>query len=82
MWFIRKNTPLNLSFFLHLIGLEKTLTKVELLKIAQKRIERLEVASAIEDIIYYVRDQAAITRTWSKDLFRHWIEKNQTEERT
>ncbi len=78
VWFIRKNTALNLSLFSKLSGQEKSLTKAEFLKIAQERIERLDVASAIEDTIHYVRDQEAIRRTWSKDFFQHWIEKIQT----
>ena len=48
------------------------------LQIARERIDRLDVPSAIEDIVHFVRDQESIKRTWSKDFFQHWIDQIQT----
>ena len=41
----------------------------EFLKMAYERIENLDVSSAIQDCVNFVRDQESIKRTWSKDFF-------------
>ena len=74
VWFIRKKTPLNLALFSKLNGEEAVLDRSAFLKMVKERIDRLDVPSAIEDIIYFVRDQEAIRRTWSKDFFQHWVD--------
>lgn len=74
VWFIRKKIPLNLQLFSSLIGQKKVLSRSEFLEMAYERIDRLDIQAAIDDIIYFVRDQDAIKRTWSKEFFRHWIE--------
>lgn len=74
VWFIRKKTPLNLSLFSKLNGLKEILNREAFLEMAKKRIDRLDVQAAIEDILPYVRDQEVIRRTWSKDFFQHFIE--------
>lgn len=78
VWFIRKKTPLNLTFFSKLSGQENVLNHSEFLKLAKERIDRLDVPSAIADIIHFVRDQEAIQKTWSKDFFYHWIDSIKT----
>ena len=75
VWFIRKKIPLNLPFFSKLTGQEKVLDRTSFLKMVNERIDQLDIPAAIEDIIYFVRDQEAIKRTWSKEFFRHWTEK-------
>ena len=77
VWFIRKKTPLNLKLFSKHRDQERILDRSEFLKIAYERIDTLDVSSAIQDCIFFVRDQEAIKTTWSKDFFRHWIEKLQ-----
>lgn len=74
VWFIRKKTPLNLAFFSKLIGQKEILNRVSFLKIANERIEQLDVQAAIEDIIHFVKEHDAIKETWSKEFFRHWVE--------
>jgi len=78
VWFIRKKTPLNLAIFSKLNGREEVLNRAAFLAMARERINQLDVASAIEDIVHFVRDQEAIKRTWSKDFFLHWIDAVQT----
>lgn len=78
VWFIRKKTPLDLSIFSKLCGYQETLSRAAFLKMAQERIDQLDVPSAIEDIIHFVRDQEAITETWSREFFHFWIGSIQT----
>jgi predicted nucleotidyltransferase component of viral defense system len=74
VWFIRRKIPLNLSLFSKLNGREETLNRTEFLKIAKERIDRLDVSSAIKDIIHFVRDPEAVRRSWSNEFFSHWID--------
>lgn len=78
VWFIRRKVPLNLALYAKLNGHDEVLTHASFLKIAKERVDRLDVPSAIEDIIHFVRDQEAIKKTWSKEFFHHWIDKIQT----
>lgn len=73
VWFIRKKTPLNLILFSKLNGLERILSREDFLKMAKERIDQLDVSSAVEDVIHYIRDQEAIRRSWSKEFFHHWV---------
>lgn len=77
VWFIRKKTPLNLAIFSKLTGQKKALDHTTFLQMAYERIDQLDVASAIEDIIHFVRDQEAIRQNWSKEFFRYWIDQIQ-----
>jgi len=74
LWFIRRKTPLNLLLFSKLNGLKECLNRTEFLELAKERIDRLDVSSAIEDIIHFTREQDAIKRTWSKEYFNYWID--------
>lgn len=74
IWFIRKKIPLNLVLFSQLSGQSEILNFQSFLKLAKERIEQLDISSAIDDILYFVRDQEAIKRTWSKEFFLHWIQ--------
>ena len=74
VWFIRRKTPLNLTVFSKLNGREEVLSRAAFLDMAKERINRLDIASAIGDIIHFVRDQEAIQRTWSKEFFLHWMD--------
>lgn len=78
VWFIRRKIPLNLNLFSQLNQQESVLDREQFLKMAKERIEQLDVASAVEDIIHFVKDQEAIKRTWSKEFFAHWIEQIET----
>lgn len=80
VWFIRRKIPLNLTVFSKLRGQGdvEVLDHAAFLKMAKERIDTLDVPSAIEDIVHFVRDQEAICRTWSKEFFRHWIDNIQT----
>lgn len=73
-WFISRKVPLNLTLFSQLNSQEKVLSRDEFLKMAKERIDRLDIASAIEDIIHFIKDQEAVRRTWSKEFFLHWID--------
>ncbi len=48
------------------------------LKMAKERINQLDVSSAIEDAIHFVRDQEAIKRIWTKEFFHYWIDRIQS----
>lgn len=78
VWFIRRKTPLNLAIFSKLNGREDILDRREFLMLAKNRVEQLDLSSAIEDILHFVRDQEAIRRTWSKEFFHHWLDNIQT----
>lgn len=73
VWFIRRKIPLNLTLFSKLNGQKEILNRTAFLKVAKERIDQLDVLSAIEDVIHFVRDQEAIKRSWSKEFFHHWI---------
>jgi predicted nucleotidyltransferase component of viral defense system len=74
VWFVRRKTPLNLAVFSKLNGREEAFSRSAFLQMAKERIDRLDIASAIEDIIHFVRDREVIQRTWSKEFFLHWID--------
>lgn len=74
IWFIRKKTPFNLALFSQLNGQDEPLSRADFLKLAKERIYQLDVAAAVEDILYFVRDPEAIQKTWSKEFFLHWID--------
>ncbi len=78
VWFIRKKIPLNLRVFATLSGHKEVLDRKTFLQIANERIEKLDINSAIEDICYFVRDQEVIRRTWSKEFFQRWINQIET----
>jgi predicted nucleotidyltransferase component of viral defense system len=78
VWFIRKKVPLNLTIFSKLNGQKEVMDQAAFIKMAKERIDRLDVSSAIDDAIHFVRDQEAIKRTWSKEFFHHWIDTIQT----
>lgn len=73
VWFIRRKIPLNLALFSQLTEKKEVLDRAAFLKMAKERIEQLNVPSAVEDAIHFVRDQEAIKSTWSKEFFHHWI---------
>ena len=74
VWFLRRKTPFNLTIFSKLHGEKEVLSRDAFLKMAKERIDHLDVTSAIEDAIHFVRDQEATRRTWSKEFFLHWID--------
>lgn len=78
IWFIRKKVPLNLTLFSILSGQAEILNRTAFLRLAKERIDQLDVLSAIEDIIHFVREQEVIRRSWSKEFFQHWINTIQT----
>jgi predicted nucleotidyltransferase component of viral defense system len=80
IWFIRKKTPLDLTLFSKLSSQTQLLDRSSFLKLANERIDQLNITAAIEDIIHFVRDPEAIQRTWSKEFFRYWIENIQIKE--
>ena len=73
VWFIRRKTPLRLSLFSELGGEKNDLDRDAFLKMANERIDQLDIPAAIEDIVHFVRDGESIRKTWSKDFFRHWL---------
>ena len=66
--------PFNLTLFSQLNGQDELLSRADFLKLAKEQIDQLDVAAAIEDILYFVRDPEAIQKTWSKEFFLHWID--------
>lgn len=78
VWFIRRKIPLKLSLFSKLYGQNEGLNREAFLSLAKERIDKLDIAAAIEDTIHFVRDQEAIKRTWSKEFFMHMINQIQT----
>ena len=73
VWFIRKKTPLNLALFSQFRAEEQVLTPAAFLQIARERIENLDVTSAINDCVNFIKDQEAVRGSWSKEFFHHWI---------
>lgn len=78
VWFIRRGTPFDLAFFSKLQGQKDVLSRDVFLKMAKERIALLNVSSAIEDVVRFVRDQEAIKKTWSKNFFQYWFDRIQT----
>jgi predicted nucleotidyltransferase component of viral defense system len=78
VWFIRRKIPLNLELYAKLNGYDEALSRESFIKTAKDRIDQLDIPSAIEDIIHYVRDQEVIKKTWSKEFFHHWIDNIKT----
>jgi predicted nucleotidyltransferase component of viral defense system len=78
VWFIRRKVPLNLTFFSQFTRQPNILSHAEFLNIAKERINQLDVRSATEDVLHFVRDQEAIRKTWSKEYFNYWIDQIQT----
>jgi predicted nucleotidyltransferase component of viral defense system len=78
LWFIRRNIPLNLTLFSNFEAQKEVLSHAEFLAFVKKRIEQLDLASAIHDIVHFVRDKEAITQTWSKEFFLYWIDQIKT----
>jgi predicted nucleotidyltransferase component of viral defense system len=74
VWFIRRQIPLDLAFYSKLSGSSKILSPSEFIEIAHTRINQVDIAAAIKDIINFVRDQEVIERSWSKEYFLHWIQ--------
>lgn len=77
IWFIRQNKPLNLALFSNFMEQTNPLTVSQFKQIAKERVEQLDVKSAIEDCIHFVRDQQAIRETWSREFFHYWLDKVQ-----
>ncbi|MBS0656241.1 MAG: nucleotidyl transferase AbiEii/AbiGii toxin family protein [Verrucomicrobia bacterium] len=75
VWFIRNNIPLNLTLFSKFNEQKETLSKEAFLKMAKERIDQLDVASAMQDAINFVRDPETIRRTWSKEFFHYWVDR-------
>lgn len=74
VWFIRKKTPLNLTFFSQLTGSQEPMNREEFLLLAKERIDRLDVQAAIEDIVHFIKDQDIVTRIWSREFFWQLLE--------
>jgi predicted nucleotidyltransferase component of viral defense system len=74
VWFIRRKIPLHLTFFSQLTQQKEILNRAAFLEIAKERIDQLDVSSAVEDVIHFIRDQESVRRTWSKEFFHHWID--------
>ena len=73
VWFIRRKIPLNLKLFSLHRGNGNILDAKEFKEMAHERIDNLDVKSAIQDCVNFVRDQEVIRSTWSKDFFHYWI---------
>ncbi len=74
VWFIRKKTPLNLRLFSTLSGHKEVLTRPLFLNLLKERINQLDIPSAIEDVLHFIRDQESIKATWAKEFFLHWAD--------
>lgn len=74
VWFSRKKTPLNLSLFSQLNGLDKPLDRKAFFQLARDRIQQLNIKEAIDDTLPFVRDEEVIRRNWSKEFFTQLIE--------
>ncbi|MBM3198486.1 MAG: nucleotidyl transferase AbiEii/AbiGii toxin family protein [Chlamydiae bacterium] len=73
VWFARRKTPLDLVLFSKLHGENSTLTLEGFQKLAEERVNQLDISSAVEDILPFVRDQEAVQRSWTREFFLYWI---------
>lgn len=79
IWFISKNTPLNLNYFticmreLNGVKDKETLTSAHVIDRVYQRIEHLDIEAAKQDVIPYLK-KPMIIEEWSKAFFKHWIQ--------
>jgi predicted nucleotidyltransferase component of viral defense system len=73
VWFIRRKVSLDLQLFSTLNGDPCPIDRDTFLKMANERIDQLDISAAIEDILPFVRDGESLRKTWSKDFFRYWL---------
>jgi hypothetical protein len=78
VWFIRKKVALNLTLFSNMNGHKSVLSREAFLLMAKERIDQLDVPSAIEDVLPFVRENELIRTTWSKDYFHYWLDRIET----
>lgn len=55
-----------------MMGIE-SMTSEQFLELAKNRIETLNIKSAVQDIVNFVKDREAIEQSWSKEFFLHWL---------
>ena len=73
-WYVRNGIPMNLSHFVisarqsgHLH--EETLSEMGFRELLERRIDALDVATAVKDVSRFVRD-VKVLEIWSRDYFR------------
>ncbi len=83
IWFVSKNIPLNINYLEqrmrqsgHWTAKSKISPK-DLLNLFDQKIESLDINSAKDDIINFIRDSSQV-ELWSKNFFKQIIKKIQT----
>lgn len=79
IWFVSKGVLLNLHFLEERMRQSgywphsRKMTREDVLQLFEQKINELNIASAKEDIINFIKDSAYI-ELWSKDFFRHIVQ--------
>lgn len=80
VWFIRHDTPMNIKHLTDCMHSRAQLDKnIELnrnllIEIFEARVNKLDIASAQQDIRPYIKDTSLVDE-WSKEFFMYWIQK-------
>ncbi|NGX37965.1 MAG: hypothetical protein K1000chlam2_01134 [Chlamydiae bacterium] len=75
VWFVSRNIPLNINYLEQRMRqsgywtLKAKMSSEDLLNLFDQKIEKLDINSAKDDIINFIRDSSQI-EIWSKDFFR------------
>lgn len=83
VWFISRKTPLNLHYLEQRLRQsgnwtsKKKLTHGNMLELFQQRIDSLDVDSAKEDVVNFIKDTSRMD-VWSKDFFHQIIKEIRT----
>jgi len=83
VWFVSRNIPLNLNYLEQRMrqsgywSTKEKLSREGLLKLFEKKIAQLDIKSAKEDIINFIKDSAQV-EIWSRDFFLEVVKKIQT----
>jgi hypothetical protein len=80
VWFIRRDTPLNLAYLSKCmqnnqeLGLDEVLTSSRLADIFAMRLKTLDIEEAKADVRTFLRDTTQLSE-WSHEFFLYWFSK-------
>lgn len=75
VWFVAREIPLNLDYLIQRMrqsgrwAIKKKMSREDLLKLFDQKIEQLDIVAAKDDIINFIKDSSQL-EIWSKDFFR------------
>ncbi|MGD0665074.1 MAG: nucleotidyl transferase AbiEii/AbiGii toxin family protein, partial [Rhabdochlamydiaceae bacterium] len=86
VWFLRRGIPLNVSYLEMCmrqgkeLQMDEHLTKEKIIELLNKRVESVDLVSAKEDVVSFLKDPTQID-LWSIDFFKHWFSTLKIEEK-